>query len=69
MGQGKDISHFNVKKLEHISRKAKTLYYIEVDNQKRMERDKKLNQLKGKSTQEKSKMIHSMINQSAGSHG
>ena len=43
------------------------LYYIEVDNQKRTKRDKQLSQLKGKSAQEKSKMIHSMINQSSGS--
>jgi hypothetical protein len=47
-------------KLEQVSRKAKTLYYIEMDNQKRLKRDKKLSQLKGKSAQEKSKMIHSM---------
>ena len=65
--QGKNNSHYKVKKLEQINSKAKTLYYIEMDNQKRLERDKKLSQLKGKSTHEKSKMIHSMINQSSGS--
>ena len=65
--QGKDSSHFKVKKLAQTSRKAKTLYYIEVDNQKRIKRDKELSQLKGKSAQEKSKVIHSMINQSSGS--
>jgi hypothetical protein len=57
--QGGDNSHFRVKQLEQVSRKAKTLYYIEMDNQKKVKRDKKLSQLKGKSAQEKSKMIHS----------
>ena len=65
--QGKDSSHFKVEQLEQTSRKAKTLYYIEMDNQEKSKRDKKLSQLKGKSPQEKSKMIHSMINQSSGS--
>ena len=65
--QGKNNSRYKVKKLEQVSRKAKTLYYIEMDNQKRLKRDKKLSQLKGKSAQEKSKMIHSMINRSSGS--
>ena len=67
--QGTNSSHFKVKRLEQVSRKAKTPYYnvIEMDNQKKAKRDKKLSQLKGKSAQEKSKMIHSMINQSSGS--
>ena len=65
--QGKNNSHFKVKRLEQVSRKARTLYYIEMDNQKKVKRDKKLSQLKGKSAQGKSKMIHSMINQSSGS--
>lgn len=63
----KDDSHFKVKQLAQLSRKAKTLYYIEIDNQKKEKRNKQLSQLKGKSSQEKSKMIHSMINQSSGS--
>ena len=49
--QWKNNSHYKVKKLEQVSRRAKTLYYIEMDNQKRLKRDKKLNQLKGKSAQ------------------
>ena len=46
--QGKASNYFKVKKQEHISRKAKTLYCIEMDNQKRMKRDKRLSQLKKK---------------------
>ena len=65
--RGKNDSHFKVQQLSQLSRKAKTLFYIEMDNQKKKKRHKKLGQLKGKSAQERSKMVHSMINQSSGS--
>ena len=65
--QGKNDSHFKVQQLSQMSRKAKTLFYAEMDNQNKKKRHKKLGQLKGKSAQERSKMVHSMINQSSGS--
>ena len=54
-------------KIRTSQQESQTLYYIKMDNQKRLKRDKELSQLKGKSAQEKSKMTHSMINQSSGS--